>query len=182
MTDILQACPDNVNISFIIHGWSEGIYTTRWIPFVFQQTMKFSGGCVVLMDYSYFSAMGYGDLAYRYYLLRDLLVTVVRLFGNFSRMHFFGFSFGARLAIGEMSLQNHMVEFHKFQEWIFVTLLVHISQLQNFHLHQHKKQLHLFKLPTQIVLTMALEFMMVILTLKWDIVDYGRMDKVLHQW
>ncbi|CAG9806644.1 unnamed protein product [Chironomus riparius] len=100
MTNILQACPDNVPLSFIIHGWSEGVFKTKWIPYVLNATLNYSGGCVVAMDYSYFSAMGYGDLVYRYFLLRDSLVNVINLFGNYSRMHFFGFSFGARLAIG----------------------------------------------------------------------------------
>jgi len=52
------------------------------------------------MDYSDFAKMAYGDLVLRYYLLRDVLINTLKPFGNYDKMHVFGFSFGARLAIG----------------------------------------------------------------------------------
>ncbi|KAL7025543.1 hypothetical protein ACKWTF_013525 [Chironomus riparius] len=95
-----QFCPTDVSISWVVHGWSEGFYKTKWVPLVVNSTLQYAGGCVVFMDYSYFAKLGYGDLVARYYLLRDALINTMKLFGNYEKMHVFGFSFGARLAIG----------------------------------------------------------------------------------
>ena len=100
MAYVRQVCPTNVTLSWIVHGWSEGFYITKWVPLVLSSTLKYAGGCVVFMDYSAFSVMAYGDLVNRYFFLRDVLVNTMKLFGNYNMMHVFGFSFGARLAIG----------------------------------------------------------------------------------
>lgn len=100
MTHANSICPQNANISWIIHGWLESIASTEWIGFVKNATLKEARGCVILMDYSYYSKQGYYQIARRFYLLRDVLANAVNKFGNYDRMHFFGFSFGARIAIG----------------------------------------------------------------------------------
>ena len=84
----------------MVHGWTEGFYKTKWVPLVVNSTLQYAGGCVIFMDYSSFSILAYGDLVLRYYLLRDVLINTMKLFGNYDKMHVFGFSFGARLAIG----------------------------------------------------------------------------------
>lgn len=59
-----------------------------------------SGGCVIVMEYSYWSAGDYGVLCNRYELLRETLRKKVLEVGTLSRIFFFGFSFGARLVQG----------------------------------------------------------------------------------
>lgn len=60
------------------------------------------GGCVILMEYSYYSQYPrpYTDVAYRYFWLRDIFVNALKMFENYERMFVFGFSFGSRIAIG----------------------------------------------------------------------------------
>lgn len=100
MTYVREICPNDVQISFIVHGWLEGFYTTEWVPLVINATLKEAGGCVVFMDYSHYSKHAYSVITERYFQLRNTLVNVAKLFGNYENMHCFGFSFGARLCIG----------------------------------------------------------------------------------
>jgi hypothetical protein len=100
ITHAREFCPSQAPISWIVHGWTEGFYKTKWVPLVVNSTLEYAGGCVIFMDYSDFAKMAYGDLVLRYYLLRDVLINTMKLFGNYDKMHVFGFSFGARLAIG----------------------------------------------------------------------------------
>lgn len=96
-------CPPSVNISWIVHGWMEGYsIQTAWIRPVIKSTLNLNGGCVIVMDYSFYSGYGkgYGEIVHRYPWLRDVLVNALKMFGEYSRMHVFGFSFGSRLAQG----------------------------------------------------------------------------------
>lgn len=60
--------------------------------------LKYSNGCVMLVDYNTFAAQDYGTLINDFYPLAKLIGRKVVQIGNFSRIFMLGFSFGARLA------------------------------------------------------------------------------------
>jgi hypothetical protein len=90
-----------------VHGWREGINVSPWMPHVIRNTLKYLGGCVVVMDYSIYAAQDYGTyLVNNYQLYKQLLVKKLKHVGFFSRIHMFGFSFGSRLCAGAGVLFN----------------------------------------------------------------------------
>jgi hypothetical protein len=61
--------------------------------------LKFGGGCVVFMDYSYYAKLDYFTMVKLFNsILRDTLYNKLVSTGHYSRIFMFGYSYGARLA------------------------------------------------------------------------------------
>lgn len=73
---------------------------TTWFNATIMNLLKYSNGCVMLIDYNFFSKNGdyFGMVATDFYPLAKLIGRKVVQIGNFSRIFMHGFSFGARLA------------------------------------------------------------------------------------
>lgn len=60
--------------------------------------LKYSNGCVMFVDFSFFAMSDYNKLLAEFSPLAQLIGRKLEQIGNFSRVFMHGFSFGARLA------------------------------------------------------------------------------------
>ncbi|KAG5669482.1 hypothetical protein PVAND_017369 [Polypedilum vanderplanki] len=96
-----QGCSNSTKVSFIVHGWTEGLYKSLWIPHVVKNMLNHFNGCVIVMDYSIYAAQDYFYyLVANYQIFVKLLVKKLKHVGHPERINMFGFSFGARLCAG----------------------------------------------------------------------------------
>lgn len=97
-----QGCDPNKNFSFITHGWMGS--TAKYVPDMISNLTVLRQGCIIFMNYSYYSdRLNYFDTI-SYFEPISKLVTkkLVQLRdGGVSndRIFMFGFSFGGRIVI-----------------------------------------------------------------------------------
>lgn len=92
-------CDPFGKFAFVIHGWTEGIYTD-WVNDTIRNLTYYRGGCVIFMDYSVYSKRDYFfGLVPHFKQLASLLAERIRQTTQFfENVFMFGFSFGARLS------------------------------------------------------------------------------------
>lgn len=95
-------CTENCNFSFLTHGWMGS--NSVWIPDLISNLTFHRKGCIVFMNYSYYSdTPNYFDLKRHFKPLANLVTRKLQQVrdGGISSdcMFLFGFSFGGRLVI-----------------------------------------------------------------------------------
>lgn len=60
--------------------------------------LKSRGGCVLFMDYYFYSQADYGSLCYNFPGISAVLLKKIKQIGRYAQLFLFGFSFGSRLA------------------------------------------------------------------------------------
>jgi hypothetical protein len=95
-------CFETCNFSFVTHGWLGS--RAAWIPDLVHNLDVFRKGCVIFMNYTYYSdTPNYLDLLRHFEPLTKLVVKKLRQVRDegisSDCMFLFGFSFGARLVI-----------------------------------------------------------------------------------
>jgi len=93
-------CDPYGKFAFVIHGWTEGIFT-EWVNDTIRNLTYYRGGCVIFMDYSVYSVRDYFfGLMPHFNQLASLLTERIRQTTSlFENVFMFGFSFGARLSL-----------------------------------------------------------------------------------
>ena len=90
--------------AMVVHGWRNGPSTSSWIPDLTKNLNKYRGGCVIVIDFFYYSS----SISY-FVLVRNfpgisavLLKKLNQMFKEgfkASNGYIFGFSLGAQLVI-----------------------------------------------------------------------------------
>lgn len=89
----------NDNFAMIVHDRIEGI-ATPWVKLVIRNLLWSRGGCVFVMDYSYFA-----NVSTNYALIphidgiSSVLFRKFEQIGHFDRQYCFGFGVGSRLCV-----------------------------------------------------------------------------------
>lgn len=100
-TDLLENCPVDGSFTILIHGWQEH-YRTFWVRSMIESMLKFRGGCVIFMDYGFYSKLDYGLLMTHFNGLQALVTSFLVMLENVGfnpdNGWLFGFSYGAHLA------------------------------------------------------------------------------------
>ncbi|KAJ6646793.1 Pancreatic lipase-related protein 2 [Pseudolycoriella hygida] len=94
---------ENVKLAVIVHGWMESCETI-WVPTLMQNLNIYRHGCIVCMDYSYFSkSSNYYSLVRNFNGIASVLANKLKYFQSISfdpdNMYLFGFSFGGQLVL-----------------------------------------------------------------------------------
>lgn len=97
-----QGCDKNGNFSFLTHGWMGS--KTSWIPDLIGNLSVYRQGCVMFMNYSYFSDRpNYFEVITHFKNISNLVTRKLRAARDegFSsdNMFLFGFSLGGRIVI-----------------------------------------------------------------------------------
>ncbi|XP_055372653.1 uncharacterized protein LOC129606374 [Condylostylus longicornis] len=98
----IMGCGTDDNFTVIIHGWREQA-DTEWIPIMVTNFSKYRGGCIVIVDYGLYSIGPYLRLVQKYDQITSVIYNKMALWERSglkpSKIHMFGFSFGARVAL-----------------------------------------------------------------------------------
>ena len=90
-------------MAFIVHGWRENI-NASWVPDLISNLSIYRGGCIIFVDYSYYSMIPFYRIFYHHftYISNVILNKLKQLEAEGfdpENMYMFGYSFGARLVI-----------------------------------------------------------------------------------
>lgn len=97
-----QGCRVAGNFSVVIHGWHGS--QSAWIPDLISNLSFYRGGCVIFMNYSYFSDRdNYFEVITHFKPISELVARKLRQLSfegvRSDAMFMFGFSFGGRIVI-----------------------------------------------------------------------------------
>ena len=101
-------CNMTEKFAFVLHGWNGGYGT--WMEVIKDKLLKYRGGCIILMDYKFYSNVPTAQILQTYY---PLVANVSRISSvltkklrnlevegfNPDNVYMYGHSFGARLVI-----------------------------------------------------------------------------------
>lgn len=97
-----QGCNMNGSFSFMTHGWQGS--NTLWIPDMISNLSFYRPGCVIFMNYSYFSDRdNYFEVISHFRKIASLVTRKLNQItdagGSSDKISMFGFSFGGRIVI-----------------------------------------------------------------------------------
>lgn len=76
-------CAPTANVSVVVHGWLEGLNTTKWVNETVVNLLKYRTGCVFFFDYSQYSKISdYNQLVPHYEKLAEVLTKYLQNIGN----------------------------------------------------------------------------------------------------
>lgn len=92
----------SISSSLITHGWNGS--SARWIPDLISNLTFFRHGCIIFMNYSYFSDhINYLDVRTHFQPISDLMTVKLNYLKNDGvdgrSIYMFGFSLGGRIVI-----------------------------------------------------------------------------------
>ena len=99
-----RGCETAGNFSFVVHGWYGSGYDSEWIPDLIANLQEFRGGCIIFMNYSFYSdRLNYLESISFFKPVSSVLLKKLWQMENEGisgdSIFMFGFSFGGRIVI-----------------------------------------------------------------------------------
>ena len=99
-----RGCEAAGNFSIVVHGWYGSGYDSEWIPDLIANLQEFRGGCVIFMNYSFYSdRLNYLESISFFKPVSNVLLKKLWQMENEGisgdSIFMFGFSFGGRIVI-----------------------------------------------------------------------------------